>query len=130
MGQAMNTVAVITITAEYDLLDAELPTKTIELYFGKPLAIWDPSTLEPGEVEAVRKAFVRSAETRTIEVDREDHVVWVTYSMTVEVEYNPDALDYFGATLEGIIKHGCQVSFPLDERKVEFVDEEIAARIA
>jgi len=126
----MHTVAVATVTAEYDLLDEELPTKTIESYFGKPLTIWDPSTLEPGEAEAVRKAFVRSAETRTIEIDREDHVVWVTYSITVEIDYNSDALEYFGAAFEGIIRHGCHVSFPLDERKVELVEEEFTARVA
>lgn len=129
LRHTMHTVAVVTVISEYDILDGSLPTKTIESYFAKPLAIWDHSTLDPGEAETVGRAFVRSAETRTIEIDREDHVVWVTYAIAVEIDYNPEALDYFGATLDDVIKHGCHVSFPLDERKVEFVDEEISTRV-
>jgi len=126
----MHTTGVLTITAEYDLLDDRVPTKVIESYFGKPLAIWDPTALEPGEAEAVQRAFVRSAETRTIEIDREDHVVWLTYVITIELDHNPEAFDYFGVTLEEIIRHGCQVSFPLDERIVELVDEEVSTRVS
>jgi len=124
----MHTVAVTAATAEYDLLDGALPTKTIESYFGKPLATWEPARLAPGEAEAVRKAFVRSAETRTIEIDREDHVVWITYAVAIEIDYDAVAMDYFGVSLDEVIAHGCHVSFPLDERKVEFVDEDRQVR--
>jgi len=120
----MHALALITTTAEHDLVDNGASTDLIESYFRKPLATWDSSILEPGEQQVVQRAFVLRAETRTIEIDREDRVVWVTYVVTVEIDYVPQSLEYFGTTVEKIIQHGCQVSFPLDERVVELVEEE------
>ena len=120
----MRAVAVVTVTAEYDLLDETAHRDAIESYFRKPLATWDPASLEPGEHESVSRAFVRSSATSTIEIDRADHVVWATYSVTIELDYSQRLLEYFGTGLDSVIRHACQVSFPLDERVVELVNEE------
>ena len=125
----MRAVAVVTVTAEYDLLDETVDKGAIESYFRKPLATWDPASLEPGEHESVNRAFVRSSETRTIEIDRADHVVWVTYSVTVELDYSQRLLEYFGTSLDLVIQKACQASFPLDERVVELADEERAVSV-
>jgi hypothetical protein len=119
----MQSTCVATVVAEYDLLEADTPTSAIEAYFRKPLATWDQQNLQPGELEAVQRAFVRSTETRTIEIDREEHVVWITYVVSVEMEYTPRSLEYFGTTLNEVLLNGLHVTFPLDERVVELAGE-------
>ena len=120
----MRATANVTNVAEYDLLDDSAEAKAIESYFRKPLATWDPGILEPGEREAIARAFVRSADTRRIEIDRADRVVWVTYGISIELEYSEDLLEYYGTTLEGIIQAACAITFPLDERVVDYVTQQ------
>lgn len=126
----MHSLCTVTTTAEYDLLQPNASTATIEAYFRKPLATWDHGSLEAGESEAVQRAFVKNTETREIEIDRDEEVVLVTYLVTVEIEYTPHELEYFGASLEQIIENGCHVSFPLDDRVVELASEERSVLIS
>ncbi len=125
----MRSTLIVKTVAEYDLLEGNTPTASIESYFAKPLATWDPSSLEPGEAESIQRAFVRNAATETIEIDREEHVVWVTYLVSVDMDYAPQSLDYFGASLESVLQNGCHVTFPLDERVVELVGDDTAVRL-
>ncbi len=119
----MHSTCMATVVAEYDLLEADTPTSVIEAYFRKPLATWDQQNLQPGELEAIQRAFVRSTETRTIEIDREESVVWITYVVSVEMEYTPRTLEYFGTSLDDVLLNGLHVTFPLDERVVELAGE-------
>jgi hypothetical protein len=125
----MRSVVVRTVIAEYDLIDGHVSTSVIESFFGKPLAVWDHSGLEAGEAETVQSVSVRGAGTLKIEIIREDNAVWVTYAVTLEIDFNPNALAYFGVTLDDIVVHGCQVSFPIDDRIVDLVDEKGSTRV-
>ncbi|HDS74658.1 MAG TPA: hypothetical protein ENN56_03865 [Firmicutes bacterium] len=124
----MHATCTVTTVAEYDLLNPQTPTSAIEGYFRKPLATWDPQSLEPGEVDAVKRAFVRSTETRQIEIDREEDVIWVTYTIAIDLDYDQNDLEYFGSSVDEVLEKGVQVSFPLDERVVELVGEEITVK--
>ena len=115
----MHATCSVNTVAEYDLLDPGTPTSMIESYYRKPLATWDPQSLEPGEVDAVKRAFIRSTETRQIEIDREEDVIWVTYTIAIDLDYDQNDLEYFGSSVDDVLKKGVQVSFPLDERVVE-----------
>jgi hypothetical protein len=119
----------VNTVAEYDLLDPGTPTSMIESYYRKPLATWDPQSLEPGEVDAVKRAFIRSTETRQIEIDREEDVIWVTYTIAIDLDYDQSDFEYFGSSVDDVVKKGVQVSFPLDERVVELVNEDITVTL-
>jgi hypothetical protein len=121
----MHVTCTVTTIAEYDLLDSRTPTSMIESYYRKPLATWDPQSLEPGEIDAVKRAFVRSTETQQIEIDREEDVIWVTYTIVIDLDYDQNDLEYFGSSVDDVLKKGVQVSFSLDERVVELVAEDI-----
>ena len=122
----MRSLLTLKTTAEYDLVDPRTPTDLLRRFFVKPRASWEPDYLEPGELECVRKASIVNAETQTIEIDREESIVWVTYVATVDIEYDSHLLDYFGASMEDIVKAGCQITFPSDERVVEIAAKESA----
>ncbi len=128
-GNRMHAVAVRTTVAEYDLLDPRAPASAIQACFQKPEVSWDASALEPGEVEAIQRATVRGAATQTIDIIREDRAVWVTYSVTMDFDFNPNALNYFGVSIEDIIVRGCRVSFPIDENIVDLVEEKTTTRV-
>ncbi|HOM57685.1 MAG TPA: hypothetical protein PLG27_08050, partial [Candidatus Latescibacteria bacterium] len=59
----------------------------------------------------------------------EDRAVWVTYSVTMDFDFNPNALNYFGVSIEDIIVRGCRVSFPIDENIVDLVEEKTTTRV-
>ncbi len=120
----MRTLVTMETTAEYDLVDPGTRTDVLKRYFGEPHAAWDSDYLDPGEVECVRRVTIRSAETNTIEIDREESVVWVTYTVSLDIEYDSHLLEYFGASVEDMVRAGCQIRFPVDERVVEIADKE------
>ena len=125
----MRTTAATTVVAEYDLLDENATADAIESFFRKPLAKWGAGNLEPGQRESITRAFIRSTETRKIEIDRRDRVIWVTYGLAIELDYSDELLEYFGTDLRNIVGRACQVTFPLDERAVELVMEDLTMSV-
>lgn len=125
----MRSVAVRTTVAEYDLINAQAPATKIESFFQKPLAAWDQSALDLGETEAIQRVSVAGAATQTIDIIREDRAVWVTYSVTLEFDYSPNAINYFGVSLQDIAQRGCRVEFTVDGSIAELVEEKTETRV-
>ena len=125
----MRSIAVVTGTASYDLINERASTANLERIFGTPDAAWDPESLKPGDSEAIEKVSIRKAETRTIEIDREDCVVWVTYVVVLEVEYDQALLEYYGSSIEDAARAACIVEFGADDRSLSFVSRDITVTV-
>jgi len=120
----MRSIVVLTTVAEYDLLEHDVTTDLLQKFYGKPRAEWDEALLDAGQSEAVKHAVVKSAATRTIEIDREEDIVYVTYAVSVEIDCDTGTMDYFGTSVDEIVRDGCHVDFPIDQDLVEMVSED------
>ena len=125
----MRSIILVTAVVSYDLVEEDVPTEALEQCFRVPEVVWDRDSLGPGEIEAISKAVIRKVETRTIEIDREDCIVWVTSIAVVEIEYDTELLSYYGVSLEEAAENACVITFPSEDRHVVYVSQEITVSV-